>query len=187
MAPAEQEVVVERGEEVQARVAEQTALLTGQADPESVPVDEGTGSSDAALLPDPAAPAGRRLLAALVAPRLLAGRRLLAFRFRLPSSKPATRPSGPAPTGGSAGRGAAAKPLRPYFPAGGTARPRYSGPAAAVSRLPFAAAQRPYLASRFYYGRPVYGFGRWAACLACGLVCRASSLVCGDRSELLSL
>jgi hypothetical protein len=32
---------------------------------------------------------------------------------------------------------------------------------AAVTSLPFTAAQRPFLASRYYYGRPVYGFGRW--------------------------
>ena len=138
------ETVVERGEEVQARVAEQAARLTGAADPDSVPVADSGQAAPA----DPAAAS--------------AGRRLQAFRaggFKIGSSRPATRPTSKPPTGGSSSK-PAAKPTRPYFPAGGTARPRYSMPAAALSSLPFAATQRPYLASRFFYGRPVYGFGR---------------------------
>lgn len=152
-------LVVESGAEVQERVEQQQALLTGAADPDAVPMpDSGSGSE----APPPPDPAGRRLLA----------RRGGGFKIGGSSSAP-TRPTSNPPTGGSgSGAGisvvgsssAGGKPYRPYFPAGGAARPRFPTTAAALGTLPFAAAQRPYLASRYYYNRPVYGFGRWARC-----------------------
>ena len=48
---------------------------------------------------------------------------------------------------------------RSWWPGGGTARPRYASPGAAISSLPFSSAQRGLLTSRFAYNRPVYGFG----------------------------
>ena len=51
-------------------------------------------------------------------------------------------------------------PVRPFWPNGGTSRPRYPTQAAAVSGLPFTAAQRGVLGNRFALGRPVYGLGR---------------------------
>ena len=158
-------LVVESGAEVKERVEQQQDLLTGAADPGAVPVPDA-GSSDgsaAAPPPDPAVDGA-------------AGRRLMARRgggFKLGgSSKAPTRPTSNPPTSGSSsGSGATpvgvipsstgGRPYRPYFPGGGSSRPRFPTTAAAVGTLPFAASQRPYLASRYYYNRPVYGFGRW--------------------------
>lgn len=178
--------VVENGTDVQQRVAEEQALLTGAADPDSVPVADGSGnsSSSAAPLADPAAAgaAGRRLLARRGGGFKIGGSSKPATK---PTSKPPTdsgaptKPTSNPPTTGSGAptrptskpptssgsSGTASKPYRPYFPAGGTSRPRYSTPAAALAALPFTAAQRPFLASRFSYNRPVYGFGRWVRLL----------------------
>lgn len=158
-------LVVESGAEVKERWEQQQDLLTGAADPGAVPVpDAGSGDGSAAAPPpDPAVAgaAGRRLMA----------RRGGGFKFG-GSSKAPTRPTSNPPTSGSssasgttpvsvAPSSTGGKPYRPYFPAGGASRPRFPTTAAAVGTLPFAAAQRPYLASRYYYNRPVYGFGRW--------------------------
>jgi hypothetical protein len=127
--------VVRGGQEIQQQVAQQEALLTGQADPESVPV--GGGGAGGTPPPDAEAPPGTA--AALLPDSDLSagddsgggGRRLLQRRggggFGI--RRPATRPTSPAPT-------STARPSRPYFPNGGTSRPRFSSPAVGgASRL----------------------------------------------------
>ena len=175
-AAASESVVVQQGSDIGAEVAVQQALLTGTADPESVPVDEAaasgsSGADPSAVLQDPAAAAAGSVdafLASTVGAGDAAGgsggdasggggrRRLQARRgFGFGSSRrPSTRPTSPNPTttptptgtsrpSSGSSSGAARAPTRPpgtpprvtaptnrpYFPNGGSSRPRFSSPA----------------------------------------------------------
>ena len=82
-------------------------------------------------------------------------------RFRTGSRNSGSRPStAPVSNKGTQTSVARGTPVRPFWPNGGTSRPRYPSQAAAISGLPFSAAQRGVLGNRFALGRPVYGLGR---------------------------
>eukprot|EP00887_Chlorella_sp_A99_P002706 scaffold6.g2706.t1 len=63
------------------------------------------------------------------------------------------------PSGTTVATRALPKTTRPYWPSGGTSRPRYATPYDAINGLPFTRLQQTYLTSRYLRHRPVYGYG----------------------------